>query len=671
MAKNKKNKSKSKPNKNPMTEEEKIIFEKDKILNEIREEIEESKKKDESKTENKDEKEVIEQEDIKQEDDDSETKQVEVVDEEKQDNVDNNKEKEDKKKEESKKEESKKETAIVKKEDVAKEKKPHSKKKVGIIIAILVILIIVGVLSTIFAVLLGRTDTISKGISVKNIDLSNLTKEDAKVKLINELIKELEVDMNLKYDTLVENCTSDDIVFKYDVPKAIDDAYAVGRDNNIFVNNFNIVKSFILGNNVKIEYSYDKEKADSKIKSLQAKIPNVVVEPAYEIDGATLIVSKGKDGLAINNEEIEKTMIENIISRNHNEIVENQEPYTIEVTTYQKQADKIDMQKISDAIYTEPVNAIYVKEPFSLTKEKNGVKLAITVEEAQSKVDNENKEEYNFPLTITKPEITINDIGLEAFPYRVSTFSTNYNAGDVGRTNNLKIASGKTNNVVLMPGEVFSFNQVVGKRTVEEGYRDAKVYENGRVVDGLAGGICQVSSTLYDAALLANLEIVERYNHQFTTSYLPGGKDATVVYGVKDLKFKNNREYPIKIVTSMGGGTITYSIYGIEQANEYKIVITPVITSRIEGKTITEVDNSLAPGKSVTVQAGHSGQRVTTYKEVWQNGTKLSSTVISNDVYNAMNTIIHVGPAAPTPAPAPATPEPNTTPTPNPQETTN
>ena len=670
MAKNKKNKSKSKPNKNPITEEEKIKFEKDKILNEIREEIEESKKKDESKAENKDEKKIIEQEDIKQEFDNSETKQLEVVDE-KQDKEDNSQEKEEKKKEEPKKEEPKKETAIVKKEDVVKEKKPHSKKKVGIIIAILIILIIVGILSTIFAILLGRTDTISKGISVKNIDLSKLTKEEAKVKLINELIKELEVDMNLKYDTLEEKCTSDDIVFKYDVPKAIDDAYAVGRDNNIFVNNFNIVKSFIIGNNVKIEYSYDKEKADSKIKSLQAKIPNVVVEPAYEIDGATLIVSKGKDGLAINNEEIEKTMIENIISRNHNEIVEKQEPYTIEVTTYQKVADKIDMQKISDAIYAEPVNAIYVKEPFSLTKEKNGVKLAISVEEAQSKVDSENKEEYNFPLTITKPEITINDIGLEAFPYRVSTFSTNYNAGDVGRTNNLKIASGKTNNVVLMPGEVFSFNQVVGKRTVEEGYKDAKVYENGRVVDGLAGGICQVSSTLYDAALLANLEIVERYNHQFTTSYLPGGKDATVVFGVKDLKFKNNREYPIKIVTSMGGGTITYSIYGIEQANEYKIVITPVITSRIEGKTITEVDNSLAPGKSVTVQAGHSGQRVTTYKEVWQNGTKLSSTIISNDVYNAMNTIIHVGPAAPTPAPAPATPEPNTTPAPNPQETAN
>jgi vancomycin resistance protein YoaR len=499
--------------------------------------------------------------------------------------------------------------------------------------------------------------------------MSNLTKEEATKKLIDNLVKELNVNINLKYEDLVEECSSEDITFRYDVPKAIELAYSVGRNDNIFMANYDVVKAYLMGDNVQVEYNYDKDKAVSKIKSLQSKITNSVVEPAYEIDGATLVVSKGKDGLAINLDQVKDEIVNNIIGRNYNEIKESQEPYTITVNTYQKQADKIDMQKIGEAIYTEPVNAIYVKEPFSLTKEKNGVKLAISAEEAQAQVDGQDKQEYSFPLTITKPEITINDIGLEAFPYKISTFSTNYDASNVSRTNNLKIASNKTNNVVIMPGEVFSFNQVVGKRTVEEGYKDAKVYENGRVVDGLAGGICQVSSTMYDAALLANLEIVERYNHQFTTSYLPGGKDATVVYGIKDFKFRNSRKYPIKIVTSMGGGTITYSIYGIQEENEYTVVITPVITSRIAGRTITEVDKSLAPGKSVTVQAGHSGQRVTTYKELWQNGTKISSEVITNDVYNAMDTIVHVGPAAPAPAPAPATPTPAPT-TPQQSQTT-
>ena len=646
MSKKKKKKTNSKVTNIQNNDEVNAIAEKDKILEEIKTEIEEAKTKEKEEKEEK-----------KEEKQDKSKKQDK--DEKLEDKTSN---------EETSKEET---TAVVpvqkEKKENADKKKTHSKKKIIIILSIVLILaIIVSVLSTIFALLLSRKDTIAKGVSVKNIDLSELTKEEAKVKLVEELVKELNININLTYGDIIEPCTSEDIVFRYDVPKALEQAYSYGRDDNIVIDNFNIVKALINGNNIDIDYKYDKEKANSKIKSLQSKIPGVVVEPSYEIDEATLIVSKGKDGLAIDEEELEKRIIDNILSRNHNEIKADQEAYIFEVSATQKQADKINMAKISEDIYTEPVNAIFVKEPFSLTKEINGVKLAISTEEAQSKVDGEDKAEYSFPLTITKPEITINDIGLEAFPYKVSTFSTNYNAGDVGRTNNLKIASTKTNNLVLMPGEIFSFNKVVGKRTVEEGYKDAKIYENGKVVDGLAGGICQVSSTLYDAALLANLEIVERYNHQFTTSYLPGGKDATVVYGIKDLKFKNNREYPIKIVTSIGGGTLTYSIYGIQQANEYNIVITPVITSRIANKTITEVDKSLAPGKSVTVQAGHSGQRVTTYKEVWQNGTKLSSTVISNDVYNPMNTIIHVGPT-PAPAPAPAaTPTPNTTPTPQP-----
>ena len=655
MAKNKKNKSnpktKEKQENKKQLEEVDEINEKDRILNEIKAEIEESRKQ-EAKTDKK-KTEKPKAEDVEENDKEAEEESKEES------------------KEETKKDSEKEQTAIVPVvgKEQKKEKKKKSKKKTGIILTIIVIIaILVGLLSTIFAILQGKKDTIAKGVLIKNIDMSNLTKEEATKKLIDNLVKELNVNINLKYEDLIEECSSEDITFRYDVPKAIELAYSVGRNDNIFMANYDVVKAYLMGANVQVESHYDKDKAVSKIKSLQSKITNSVVEPAYEIDGATLVVSKGKDGLAINLDQVKDEIVNNIIGRNYNEIKESQEPFTITVNTYQKQADKIDMQKIGEAIYTEPVNAIYVKEPFSLTKEKNGVKLAISAEEAQAQVDGQDKQEYSFPLTITKPEITINDIGLEAFPYKISTFSTNYDASNVSRTNNLKIASNKTNNVVIMPGEVFSFNQVVGKRTVEEGYKDAKVYENGRVVDGLAGGICQVSSTMYDAALLANLEIVERYNHQFTTSYLPGGKDATVVYGIKDFKFRNSRKYPIKIVTSMGGGTITYSIYGIQEENEYTVVITPVITSRIAGRTITEVDKSLAPGKSVTVQAGHSGQRVTTYKELWQNGTKISSEVITNDVYNAMDTIVHVGPAAPAPAPAPAPTTPQQPQTPQTQQ---
>ena len=124
-----------------------------------------------------------------------------------------------------------------------------------------------------------------------------------------------------------------------------------------------------------------------------------------------------------------------------------------------------------------------------------------------------------------------------------------------------------------MPGETFSFNDVVGERTIAAGYKNAAIFVNGQVEDGLAGGICQVSSTLYDAVVGANLQITERHNHSKLTSYLPGGKDATVVWGRYDFQFTNNRQYPIKIEMSVQNGVATAIIYGIKSSEEYEINI--------------------------------------------------------------------------------------------------
>ena len=137
------------------------------------------------------------------------------------------------------------------------------------------------------------------------------------------------------------------------------------------------------------------------------------------------------------------------------------------------------------------------------------------------------------------------------------------------RTTNLKLAAGKIDGTVLLPGEVFSYNNVVGERTISAGYKDAAIYLNGQVVDGLGGGICQISTTLFNAVLFSNLEIVELYNHQFVPSYATAGRDATVVYGLTDFKFKNTRTYAIKIKAGVSNGIATISIYGIKEENEY------------------------------------------------------------------------------------------------------
>ena len=151
--------------------------------------------------------------------------------------------------------------------------------------------------------------------------------------------------------------------------------------------------------------------------------------------------------------------------------------------------------------------------------------------------------------------------------------STKYDASNAPRTTNLKLAMNKLNGVVVSPGETFSYNKTLGKRTAEAGYREAGGFAGGRVVQTLAGGICQISSTLYDAVVYANLEIVERHNHMFLAGYVGAGKDATVVYGAYDFKFKNTRKYPIMLKTSIGSGVARIDVFGIKEDVEYEVEI--------------------------------------------------------------------------------------------------
>lgn len=154
------------------------------------------------------------------------------------------------------------------------------------------------------------------------------------------------------------------------------------------------------------------------------------------------------------------------------------------------------------------------------------------------------------------------------------------------------------------------------------------------------GGICQVSSTLYNSAFFANLEIVERHNHQFITSYVPAGRDSTVVYGSKDLKFKNNRTYPIKIECKVKNGIVTCSIYGIKEPNEYNVQFDIETVSKFGPKIRYEKTQAIPQGTEQIKQKGSNGIIVNVYKIIKQNGALISKTLLYQDTYNALEKII-------------------------------
>ena len=253
---------------------------------------------------------------------------------------------------------------------------------------------------------------------------------------------------------------------------------------------------------------------------------------------------------------------------------------TVEIAVKTQQPEPIDIEKIYNEIRKDPVDASYTTEPFTVHPSENGIDFKISIDEAKNIISSEQKEEYTIPLKVIYPNVTTNMIGTEAFPDLLSTFSTKYAASNKNRTTNLILAANKINGTVLMPGETFSYNKVVGARTIATGYREAPIYVKGEVVDGVGGGICQITSTLYNAVVYANLEITQRTNHQFVPSYVTASRDATVVYGSLDFQFKNNRNYPIKLVCSVSNGVATFQIFGLKQDDDCEVQINSYETGR-------------------------------------------------------------------------------------------
>lgn len=509
----------------------------------------------------------------------------------------------------------------------------NNKKKIIALVCVILFAILVLVFSTIFALFnMNNTKVISK-IKINGIDISKLSKEEATQKLNETVNQKLESDILLKTDNFEYGIKLSQIETNYNIEKAVEEAYNFGRSGNIFLNNYEIAKTVIFGKDINLEYTYNEELLDKILEDVSSKVPNAVVEANYCIEDDKLIITKGKAGNSINKEEAKSKIIEKILISNND--------LELDIQLIQKEPAAIDIDNIYSQVYTEPKDAYYTKNPFQIFPHVNGVNFDI---EAARKLLTEDKEEYEIPLTITTPKVTTNKIGTEAFPDLLSSFSTRYDASNYPRTTNLKLAMNKLNGVVVASGETFSYNKTLGKRTAEAGYREAGGYAGGKVVQTLAGGICQISSTLYDAVVYANLDIVERHNHMFLAGYVGAGKDATVVYGALDFKFKNTRKYPIMIKTSIGNGVAKIDIYGIKEEVEYDVDIVSSVLSYTPFKVIYEEDSSLAEGQQRVVQNGMNGCKSITYKVVKLNGTEVSRTVLSSDTYDPMNKIIKVGP---------------------------
>lgn len=513
------------------------------------------------------------------------------------------------------------------------------KRRIFPFVLIGIFIIVILVFSVIFSLINIDNDKIIGKVSIMGIDVSNMTKEQA-TEVLKEIIHDkMSEELVLKKDDYETSINANQINAQFNIEEAVQKAYDIGRSGNIITNNYNILASIIWENNIELQMNYEQESLDKKIDDISSKLPDGLVQNSYYIEDDELIIVKGKKGLVIKEDELENSVI--------NEMKAVNKKYNIlNIPTQEVEPDAIDIEKIRNEIYKEPQNASVSKDKETgktqVNTHVNGVDFDISIEEAK-KIIAEDKEEYVIPLKIIVPDKTLSDLGEEAFPDKLSEYSTIFDSSNRNRSNNLAISAEKIDGTIIMPGETFSYNQTVGERTIAAGYKEAGAYAGGKVVQDVGGGICQTSSTLYNAALLANLEIVDRSNHQFLTSYVDASRDATVAWGSIDFQFKNTRTYPIKIEASAKNGVCEMAIYGIKEDKEYEVVIESEVLSYIPFTTKYENDDSLEEGEEVIEQSGYTGCTSEAYKILKLNGKVVSKTLLSKDTYDPMTRIIRRG----------------------------
>lgn len=271
-------------------------------------------------------------------------------------------------------------------------------------------------------------------------------------------------------------------------------------------------------------------------------------------------------------------------------------------------------------------------------------------------------DDKNVQLPLIEEPKRVTDEMLAQITDQVSEFKTRFSAGNRPRSSNIKLAASKINGTLLLPGEQFSYNKVVGQRTIKAGFKEAGVFVNGRHDTGVGGGICQVSTTLYNAALFANLKIVKRQNHSLPVPYVPVGRDATVNWGAQDLVIENDTEAPILLVSEYSPGTLTFRIIGKKvEGQEVKVISSGVKYLGSRKGTIREFDPSLKPGATRVKDSGSAARSVQTYRVVYLNGQKVKTEPLGTSYYPGGPTVIAYGPKPQSIAPSPSISVPTTT----------
>lgn len=497
-------------------------------------------------------------------------------------------------------------------------------------------LILFSILSLLLLRSILNTPTVYHGVIVGGKDGGGYTQKELSSYLEEQYTQVFEdVTLTLFSDRFERNITVSELGIKVDIGAMTQKAYGIAREGSIIERLSKIGRMRIKPISIDLVLDFDTEAFNSLLdKTCQAVYQEIVPSNIVILEDQVILCT-GISGQEADRERLKVNIIK---------AVQASEPTPISVPILEKLPSAIDVETTLTTLNQDPVNAQFVKtsrttyeiKTHQMGRRIDRDKLMEIVSYVESR-ENKEYEEIPLPVEFIYPALTEESLKAQLFRDTLASYSTHFRTdseNNLNRSINIGLAAKSIDGTLLLPDEEFSFNKIVGSRTPGKGYKIAHIFADGQIIDGTGGGVCQVSTTLYNAVLRANLAVSERHNHMFTVGYVPLGMDAAVSYGYADLVFKNTTDYPLLINAFVSSDENL--IFKIRSTNDYPDLKVKLATKIIRTIPVTVQyidDPSLPQGTAMVTENGVDGFVVDTYMKVMNGDVLIREEKLHRSVY--------------------------------------
>lgn len=523
----------------------------------------------------------------------------------------------------------------------------------------------------------GGRDAILPHVSISGLDVSGMTQDQAADALKNALAEESgdPITLNISCEGWSGQLSAADLAV--DQEATVQAAMQAGEGPFLARGGQYLAHLLGAGSQVELALQDQQPALTTLLEDMERQVGDVTMAH-WQVSGQTLELTKGVTGLAADEDQAVQLLHQALDQGFAQKFGQGEQNVTVDVDlpVTQTPPQEPDFDAVHQDVYTEPKDAALDGTTHEIVSESVG--LDFDPAQLKAAYDQAGEgETVSIPLTVTQPKETKASLSAKLFRDLLGKGTTKV-GGSAARKNNVALSAKACNGVILLPGEVFSYNGTTGSRSADKGYQAAPVYVGGASTDEVGGGICQTSSTIYYAVLHTTLEVVERRSHMYNTGYVPAGMDATVYYGSTDFRFKNNTNYPVKIVTESydqgGSRYLTVKLYGTNETGTYAV---PKSTTydQVTPTTQYKADSSIPRGTTQVdrKQNPYTGVKAKTVRYVYnKDGSLKEEQTMGASTYKMRPKTIYYNPAdgdpttwvngvPPQPATTPSTGE-NTTP---------